>query len=608
MKDSEVKKRLDKVINSRMLQINILAALTGAFAAVVTWIFINLTNMIKEFFYGNSFVNHSLRSTDNEWLIIFIPALGGLIAGLIIEYGSKDAKGAGVPIVMEAVAFKQARLSAKKAVAKFFASAASIGTGMSLGRVGPMIVISSTIGSEIGQRTGKTVEETKTIIGCGAASAITAAFNAPLGGVLFAIELILAELKTRSFIPIVVAAVIATAVTRSLAGDVAAFDKIPHYTLGSPIEYPFYIILGLVIGLAASIFIKLMNFVEDNIENIKGIPVPLRTCLGGLCVGLIALSFPHVLGNGFDVTSDLISLDSDNSDGLIIGESFPADTDISSGISSLLLFILSIMALKIIATSISIGSGGSGGIFTPSLFIGAAIGAALGLVLYDLNIVSHPGAFALVGMAAFVASTTRATLTAIVLLFEMTATYEIILPLMLSCVVADAICYVISEHSFYTSKLARRGINIDLGAGQDLMRMIEVKEAMSEEVLTIKPDQPLEVALQMIEDTGHMSLPVLNENGELYGIITWSDIHEAAVKHERHLTVKDYCVTDLITITQHETLAQALDSLSYKEISHLPVVSKADNKKLIGIITKGDIIKAYNRHRLGSQKTSWQGQ
>jgi CIC family chloride channel protein len=240
------------------------------------------------------------------------------------------------------------------------------------------------------------------------------------------------------------------------------------------------------------------------------------------------------------------------------------------------------------------------------LFIGAAIGAGLGLVLYEMGIVGHPGAFALVGMAAFVAATTRATLTAIVLLFEMTATYEIILPLMLSCVVADAVCYAISEHSFYTSKLARRGINIDLGAGQDLMQMIEVKDAMSEEVLTIKPEQPLEVALQMIEDTGHMSLPVLNDDGELYGIITWSDIHEAAIKHERHLTVKDYCVTDLITITRQETLAQALDSLSYKEISHLPVVSKTDNKKLIGIITKGDIVKAYNRLRLGSKKTSWQ--
>ena len=486
MKDSDAMNRLEEIFKSPMLQINVLAALTGACAAVMTWIFISMSKGIQNIFYGDSFIHNSLEGSDREWLIIFIPALGGLIAGIIIEYWSKDAKGAGVPIVMEAVAVKKARLSAKRAVAKCFASATCIGTGMSLGRVGPMIVISSTIGSEIGQRTGKTVEETRTMVGCGAASAITAAFNAPLGGVLFAIELIMAELKTRSFIPIVVAAVIATTVGRSLTGDVAAFDSIPHYTLSSPIEYPFYIVLGIIIGLAAAIFIKLMNFVEDNIEKFDNVPVPFRTCIGGLCVGLIALSFPHVLGNGFDVTSDLISLDTDSNDNLIVGNSFP-NTDVSSGVGSLLIFILSIMALKIIATSVSIGSGGSGGIFTPSLFIGAAIGAGLGLVLNSYGIVGHPGAFALVGMAAFVASTTRATLTAIVLLFEMTATYEIILPLMLSCVVADAVCYVLSEHSFYTSKLAKRGINIDLGAGQDLMRMIRVKEAMSSDVLTINP-------------------------------------------------------------------------------------------------------------------------
>ena len=163
----------------------------------------------------------------------------------------------------------------------------------------------------------------------------------------------------------------------------------------------------------------------------------------------------------------------------MIGDSFPDDMNLASGISSLLIFVVSIMILKISATSVSIGSGVSGGIFTPSLFIGAALGAALGLVLNDMGIVEHPGAFALVGMAAFVASTTRATLTAIVLLFEMTATYEIILPLMLSCVVADAVCFVVSEHSCYTAKLARRGINIDLGAEQDLMRMIKVEEAMT---------------------------------------------------------------------------------------------------------------------------------
>ncbi|SVB55603.1 uncharacterized protein METZ01_LOCUS208457, partial [marine metagenome] len=474
---------MEAVLKSPMLQMNLLAALTGTCAAVLTWVFISMSKGIQGIFYGDSFIQNSLVGSEDEWKIIFIPALGGLIAGLIIEYWSKEAKGAGVPLVMEAVTFKQARLSAKKAIAKCFAAATCIGTGMSLGRVGPMVVISSTVGSEIGQRTGKNVDETRTLVGCGAASAITAAFNAPLGGVLFAIELILAELRTRSFIPIVVAAVIATTVGRGLTGDVAAFDSIPKYTLSSPAEYPFYVILGLIAGLAAATFIRLLNLVETNIEKIDLIPVPLRTCLGGLCVGIIALSFPHVLGNGFDVTSDLISLDSDENNSLILGDSFPVNVGTASGVTSLLVFVISIMLLKIIATSISIGSGGSGGIFTPSLFIGAALGAALGLVLNDMGIVNHPGAFALVGMAAFVASTTRATLTAIVLLFEMTATYEIILPLMLSCAVADAMCYVLSEHSCYTSKLARRGIHIDLGAEQDLMRMIKVKDAMTEDVM-----------------------------------------------------------------------------------------------------------------------------
>ena len=606
MNESKALKRLEAVLKSPMLQMNLLAALTGTCAAVLTWVFISMSKGIQGIFYGDSFIQNSLVGSEDEWKIIFIPALGGLIAGLIIEYWSKEAKGAGVPLVMEAVTFKQARLSAKKAIAKCFAAATCIGTGMSLGRVGPMVVISSTVGSEIGQRTGKNVDETRTLVGCGAASAITAAFNAPLGGVLFAIELIMAELRTRSFIPIVVAAVIATTVGRGLTGDVAAFDSIPKYTLSSPAEYPFYVVLGLIAGFAAAIFIRLLNLVETNIEKIDMIPVPLRTCLGGLCVGMIALSFPHVLGNGFDVTSDLISLDSDENGSLILGDSFPGNVGVASGVTSLLVFVISIMLLKIIATSISIGSGGSGGIFTPSLFIGAALGAALGLVLNNMGIVDHPGAFALVGMAAFVASTTRATLTAIVLLFEMTATYEIILPLMLSCVVADAMCYVLSEHSCYTSKLARRGIHIDLGAEQDLMRMIKVKDAMTEDVMTIAPERPLEVALQMIEDTGHMSLPVVNEKGELSGIITWADIHIAALRHERHLTVGDYCVTDLITVTPGENLSQALDSLGYREISHLPVVDKSDKLKLVGIITKGDIIKAYNRQRFLRKQMSWQ--
>ncbi len=607
MNDSEAFSRLEGVMKSPMLQMNFLAAITGASAAILTWIFISMTGSMQTLFYGDSLVHNNILDSERPWLIIFIPAFGGLIAGFVIEYWSKEAKGVGVPLVMESVAFKQARLSAKQGLAKCVAAITSVGTGMSLGRVGPMVVISSTLASEIGQRTGKTVDETRTIVGCGAAAAITTAFNAPLGGVLFAIELILAELKTKSFIPIVVAAVIATTVARSLTGDVAAFDSIPQYKLGSAIEYPFYIILGILTGLAASIFIKSLNFVEIEFERLKIIPVPIKTCFGGLFVGLIALSFPQILGNGFDVTSDLISLDSDEDGIIMVGDNLTENKNSDSIIDDLLIFIFSIMALKIIATSVSIGSGGSGGIFTPSLFIGAAIGAGMGLFMNDLGLITHPGAFALVGMAAFVASTTRATLTAIVLLFEMTATYEIILPLMLSCVVADATCYVVSKESAYTSKLARMGINIDLGAEQDLMRMITVKEAMSNEVITITPEKPLELALQIIEDTGHMSLPVVDEKGNLYGIITWTDIHNAAINHERHLTIDDYCVTDLITVNPRDTLSEALDCLGSREISHLPVVDSSNVKKLIGIITKGDIIKAYNRQRLTRKKMSMDG-
>jgi len=166
MNESKTLKRFKAILKSSMLQMNLLAALIGTCAAVLTWVFISLSKGIQGIFYGgDSFIQNSLVDSENEWKIIFIPALGGLVAGLIIEYWSKDAKGAGVPLVMEAVAFKQARLSAKKAIAKFFAAAACIGTGMSLGRVGPMVVISSTVGSEIGQRTGKTVDETRTLIG-----------------------------------------------------------------------------------------------------------------------------------------------------------------------------------------------------------------------------------------------------------------------------------------------------------------------------------------------------------------------------------------------------------------------------------------------------------
>ena len=584
--------RLRSVTDSPMFRLNILAGITGAAVACLAWLFLQLIDGVQWLFYRDGgFLAHDL----GFWALL-VPVTGGLVAGLIIKYYAHEARGHGVPVVMEAVAVKQARLSTRVALAKGAAAATCIGTGFSLGRIGPLILMASTFGSEVGQRTGLSVAETRTMVGCGAAAALTTAFNAPLGGVIFAIELILTEFRTRSFIPLVVASVIATAVARTLKGDLTAFDSLPPYSLRSPLEYLLYLVLGVLAGLAATGFIKLLFSVDRLAARLKQVPLPAQTALGGLAVGAIALSFPEVLGNGFDVTHGMLQGQANTTrlrgpDGIL-------------ALGNLTLLLAALFTIKLLATSISIGSGASGGVFTPSLFLGAALGATFGMLVAPLGFTAPAGAYALVGMAAFAAAATRGTLTAIVLLFEMSGDYQIILPLMLACVVADAVCYVTSEHSIYTTKLAQRGVHIDLGAEQDLMRMLTIREAMTLEVMTFTPRTPLEVAIQQVEDTGHMSFPVV-EDGKLVGIITWADLHNAVRNHDRHLAVGDYCVRDVLTITPDDTLLQALDLLGQKEISHLPVVTPHDATQLLGLITKGDIIKAYNQRRLVRRKRSW---
>ena len=600
----DIKYRIQKILNSEMLKLNVLASVTGLFVAILTWIFLELIDLIINVLYlGGDYIDNDL----GYWAIL-IPGIGGLIAGTLIKYGNVGARGHGIPVVMESIAINQSKLGTRLALTKIAAAATSIGAGFSLGRVGPVVLMAATFGSDLGQRAKLSIEETRILIGAGTAAAITTAFNAPLGGVIFAMELILSEMRTRSFIPLVVATVMATAVARSMEGDLAAFSDLPEYTTPDSFEYPLYLILGLVIGLAAVGFIKLLYAIDEISEKGKWIPLPIQTTIGGILVGIIGLVFPEILGNGFGVTQEII-----------LGENLRVDMNRGPGgvlsmenidfyfttVSNITVLLVCLFVFKLIATSISIGSGASGGVFTPSLFIGASIGAVFGHVVGVFDFTSPAGAYALVGMAAFVAATTRATLTAIVLLFEMSDSYEIILPLMLSCVVADGVCYVLSEQSIYTAKLARHGVKIDLEAEQDLMRMLTVEEGMTKEIMSVEPETPIEATIEMLEDTGHMSFPVI-EYEKLLGIITWTDIHRAVEQGDRDRTVEEYYTKELITITPKETLSDAMDKLGQKEIGHLPVVDPEDSTKLIGYITKGDIVKIYNRKRLAKNKMSWE--
>lgn len=431
---------------------------------------------------------------------IGIPTFGGLCVGIITHYFAREAKGHGVPEVMEAVALRGGRIRPRVVIAKMVASAICIATGGSVGREGPIVQIGSSLGSTVGQWLKINERRMRTLVGCGAAAGIAATFNAPVAGALFAVEIILGDFGVSQFSPIVISSVAATVVSQHFLGDFPAFD-VPAYSLASPFELFVYALLGLIAGLVAIVFVKSLYGAEDLFDRFSIYP-PLKTVMGGVVIGLIALVYPQALGVGYETINAALR---------------------GNMVLDLLLILV---AVKIFAVSITIGSGGSGGIFAPSLFIGAMIGGVIGTITNLLwpGSVASPGAYALVGMGAVVGATTHAPITAILIIFELTNDYKIILPLMISCIIATILATRIQNGSIYTIKLLRRGIDIHKGQSINVMKDLKVAAIMRKDFATIAVNAPLEsVIARFIEHEGN-SLFVINENSRLCGIITLDDI------------------------------------------------------------------------------------
>ncbi|UCH88392.1 MAG: chloride channel protein [Thermoplasmata archaeon] len=562
---------------------NILAVTVGVICGFIAIGFRYLIFGMYEGFQINNIIERG--NPWNYWYIIFIPMIGGLIVGLLTYYLAKEAKGHGVPEVMEAVAVHSGRMRPRLVGVKALASAVTIGSGGSAGREGPIVVMGSTSGSSIAQMLRLSPYQTRVLLACGAAGGISATFNTPIAGVLFALELIITEFKTRSFIPIVISSVFGTVISRSILGllgveETFVFD-VPQYTLATPWELIFYLILGVLAGVTAILFIKTLYYTEDAFDKLK-IPPYTKPMLGGLCVGLIGFTIllytseATVFGVGYGSIEALLSND------------------------VVFHVIVALIILKIIATSLTIGSGGSGGVFAPSLFIGAMLGGAFGLIVHGAfpDITAGHEAYVLVGMAALFAGSSRATLTAIVIIFEMTGDYYIILPLMFSCVIADAIGAYWLKDSIYTCKLRRRGIRIQHGRDINLMEAITVKETMTRDVQTVQEDMKISQLSRLIQETGHMAFPVMDSNYYLIGIVTHSDVRRALKEGKASHPVREIETTKLITVTPENTLNDALMRIGDSEINHLPVVTEKDPKKLEGFLTKGDIIRAYRRRQM----------
>ena len=507
------------------------------------------------------------------YMKIGLPVLGGLLVGPLIHFGAREAKGHGVPEVMEAVAIKGGRIRRRVALVKILASAITIGSGGSVGREGPMVQIGSSIGSTIGQMLRAPSLRQRTFVGCGAAAGIAATFNAPIAGALFAAEIILGDFGISTFSPIVLSSVTATVVSRHYFGDFPAFI-IPTYKLISPWEYLFYPILGVIAGCIAVLFIVVLYKFEDSFDALK-IPEYLKPALGGLLLGSLLVIWPNVFGVGYESIN------------LALKNHLPA------------MLLLGLIFLKILATSITLGSGGSGGIFAPSLFIGAMTGGFFGWGVHSIfpAITGNSGAYALVAMGAVVAGTTHAPITAIIIIFELTASYEIMLPLMFACIISTLVASSLKSGSIYTLKLARRGLRLMQGWEQSVMQGIKVKDIMSDQVVTIPEDMYLEKVIDCLKTQNASYLHVMDEDDNLKGIISFRDIRTTLQEETLNdlVIAKDVATIHILTIRPSDSILRAFQDMGSTGISQLPVVAEKDSSKVIGTVSQRDVMAAYDK-------------
>ncbi|MFA5943585.1 MAG: chloride channel protein [Candidatus Thermoplasmatota archaeon] len=510
------------------------------------------------------------------WAVLLVPLLGGLAVGLIRK-AWPESRQRGVAEVMAAVQARGGHLRARSSWGHAIISAITVGTGGSTGREGPIAYIGASLGSSVARRFRLGLRDVKVLVGCGFAAGIAATFNAPVGGVLLALELIVPEFSTHAFIPLVLATVVAVTLSQLAFGDAATFD-VGAFALGSPWELLLFLLLGLFCGVGAVGFIRAMAASQRWWERLPVVDW-IKPALGGLAVGVLGLAMfrafgqYHLFGTGYATISAILS-----DDPLVVT----------------LGLLIVLAALKPIATAITIGSGGGGGVFSASLFAGAAYGGILGLLAnalfpaLNLSVASY----ALVGMAAFYAATARATLTAIVILAELVGDFGILLPTMLCAVTADAVSIALSKESIYTVRLSQSGILYDHDKMASPLDVLQVKDVMSAVVDTLPATMTVADASNTVLDHGHTGYPVVDGDGKLAGVVTRRDLNRHVQAGKGTETLAAVVPGLVITAYPDEMLHKARDRIFQQEIGRLIVVDKDDRRRILGILTRSDLLRA----------------
>jgi CIC family chloride channel protein len=523
---------------------------------------------------GYSAAGHAINP-NVPWLgiyfVILAPVVGGLIYGPLIQRFAPEARGHGVPEVMLAVAERGGKIRPQVAVVKSLASAICIGAGGSVGREGPIVQVGSALGSSIGQALHVSETRLRLLVACGTAAGISATFNAPIAGVFFALELILQDFAVDSFGAVVLASVTADIIGRAAFGN-QAFLTLPAFHIVSTWEFALYAVLGVLGGLAGLAFIRVLYGTEDILDRIWRGPEWLRPVAGGVLLGLLLLALPELYGVGYPVLQNAVAGQ------IVLG------------------LLLVLLAGKMLATSLTIGIGGSGGVFAPSLFMGAMLGTAFGEVAGMLfhGAVAPAGAYGLVGMGAVFAGAARAPITAVIIIFELTGDYTIILPLMIAIVAAAGLSSLLSKDTIYTLKLRRRGIDILRSRGVNLMQALRVRDAMQPSPRPLSSDTGLQEIVGRFAHRDVAALPVIDAQGKYCGIVTASEVERALRDDTLEVTAEGLAELPA-AVSPDATLEGALAQLVRQDTSALPVIDPGSTI-VLGWLTHRDILIAYSTH------------
>lgn len=544
----------------------ILSAFIGIATALLAVGFIGFIAAAQHFFFST--VREGIGFLD-AFAVILIPALGGLIVGPLVCRFAPEAKGHGVPEVLKAIAVRGSRIRPIVVLVKALASGIAIGSGASVGREGPIVQVGSAIGSTVGQLFKLNEFRIKNFIACGAASGIAAVFNAPIAGVLFSMEVILRDFSARALSTVVVSAVASSIVSQVFLGRNPAFIA-PAYSLQNPGEILLYVILGVLCCAAAIVFVTALEATENLFEGWKACPNWIKPAIGGLAVGVIGFFARDILGSGLSTIERVIH-----------GE---------MGFWLLSLLVL----LKITATCLSLGSGSSGGVFAPALFIGAVLGGAFGtgVAAWAPFGVAPAGAYAIAGMASVFSAAAHAPVTAILIVFEMTGDYRMILPIMTSVVIATSLSQLFRKESIYTGRLKKAGIDISFVGEARFFELLRVHEVMSRDYAVVPETLSARQLVQQMGQWRGKPVFVANQNGECEGFVHQEELQQILLERDiLAVTAADIASPVAGYCYPADTVRDAVQVMAAMNVPCLPVVHPSAPKRVTGVVRLEDIMR-----------------